>query len=532
MDAVAEASAPDVAPDEGAPDVPVDRGADIPEVTDPCAAGAIVDLDRRGTRSGGRTVYAGTTASGPSAALWTPAATCLATGRAIRAVVHRYTTRSAVNLRVTTVGGPDAGHDTVLWFARTCTPTTAAVRACSDDALASPQSRINIYQVAAGSTLHLVVATVATREGDPGRPYQLTVDEFPTPQEGEACTDSVIRTCAAGLSCVEPRDSVAGVCRADGTVPGARCRTAGAACDEGLTCVGTTCLRAVSAGQDCRAGATTCGSLRCVNFDAANPRGGICMGPGEPGGACAEGGCSLGLRCSLAAPTATNPGVCQLHARAGDECDPLGVRALCDAPDECVPDPAVPARFRCAAPGTAAGARCRGGGCDGDLRCNAAAGLGYCRAAATTSCVPTLAGSDCGAGRTCAASGLLTGTCVAWARESEADNDDVAHAEAPRTLPLAIRGALLPAGDVDCFRVELGHDGPLAFRVHDGTGRCHGGPQPFVQVLDADELEGFASYPGCNATGTNGLRLRAGRYTVCVNSGAPVLDYFLTLAAP
>lgn len=533
-DVAVDAATPDVSPDAGTPDVSADLGADVPEATDPCAAEAIVDLDRRGTRTGNRTVFVGTTASGPPTAPWTPTMTCLSTGRAIRPVVHRFTTRSAANLRVMTVGGPDAAHDTVLWFSRTCTPTTAAVRACSDDALGTPQSRINIYQVGAGSTLHFVVATVAQQEAAPGRPYQLVIDEFATPTEGEACTDSVLHTCAAGLSCVEPRDSVAGVCRADGTVSGARCRTTGAACDDGLTCVGTTCLRPASAGQDCRAGQTTCGSLRCVNVDAADPRSGLCTAPGDPGGACAEGSCGVGLTCSLAAPTSSNPGLCQLRTTTGSECDPLGVRVLCSAPDECVPDPLSPARFHCAAPGTAPGARCRdGGGCDGDLRCNAAGGRGYCRATTAGSCSPTLASTDCGTGRTCAASGLLTGSCVAWTRESAADNDGVEHAEAPRPLPLAIRGALLPAGDVDCYRVELAHDGPLVFRVHDGTGRCASGPQPFVQVLDADEIEGFATYPGCVATsGTSGLRLRAGRYTVCVNQGSPVLDYFLTVSAP
>ncbi len=257
------------------------------------------------------------------------------------------------------------------------------------------------------------------------------------------------------------------------------------------------------------------------------------MAAGEAGAPCTEGSCALGLRCSAATPTAANPGICQLHAAVGAECDPVGVRAPCDAPTECAPDPANPSRFRCVAPGTAAGARCRDGACDGALRCSATGGIGYCRAGATTSCTPTLAGSDCGAGRTCAASGLLAGSCVAWTRESEAGNDGVERAEAVRPMPLAIRGALLPAGDTDCFRVELGHDGPLVFRVHDGTGRCLTGAQPTVQVLDADEIEAFTNYAGCAATGgTSGLRLRAGRYTVCVAYPGPVLDYFLTLDAP
>jgi hypothetical protein len=146
-------------------------------------------------------------------------------------------------------------------------------------------------------------------------------------------------------------------------------------------------------------------------------------------------------------------------------------------------------------------------------------------------CVPLQAASDCGAGRVCAATDLYAGRCVAWAREGAADNGGEGRAEAPRALPFAVRGALLPQGDVDCYGAELAREGTLAFRVHDGTGRCLAGASPTVTVYGAHEIQPVVSAPGCGGLlGGAGYRLPAGRYAVCVQhgAGAPVLDYFLT----
>ncbi len=149
-------------------------------------------------------------------------------------------------------------------------------------------------------------------------------------REGEVCSSPglVPRTCADGLSCSrlpEPTPR----CVADGS-PGAPCRTAGAPCEAGLSCVTAgssgepVCVRPSAVGGPCGNWFQPCaGDAACV--------GATCAATGSEGTPCraSERACDDGLRCVL--------NRCAATVAAG--CSPRG--PACTAPAECLWDGAA-----------------------------------------------------------------------------------------------------------------------------------------------------------------------------------------------
>ncbi len=161
MDAVTDAR-PDAAPD-AAPD------ADL-RPYDPCAAGAIRDLDAVGTRVGATTrAVADNRAVGRMGPLDAPCAR----GMVGHQVVFRYVPRTTTRLRVSTNDeATDARLDTVVFAALTCAPIPAGASAlgCSDDTGDPPRDHATTFvtdaNVRAGEPVFIVVSGFlhATRE--------------------------------------------------------------------------------------------------------------------------------------------------------------------------------------------------------------------------------------------------------------------------------------------------------------------------------------------------------------------------------
>jgi hypothetical protein len=111
----------------------------------------------------------------------------------------------------------------------------------------------------------------------------------------------------------------------------------------------------------------------------------------------------------------------------------------------------------------------------------------------------------------------------------------VATAEAPRRPPFAVRGALLTAGDTDCFTIEMTAPGRLVHQVQDGTNICVvGTAQTTFTTPDRQRISVAVDGCGLSAATNNALRRPAGRYVVCVSTPsnrAGALDYFLTVTA-
>lgn len=247
------------------------------------------------------------------------------------------------------------------------------------------------------------------------------------------------RSCGAGLRCVGANGGAAVGCNREyfhcvsGLQPGESCDPARDVCPAGTRCV------------------TSWGALRC----AVAPDGAL-------GGRCREGGlCDDGAACE--------GWRCVRRVARGAACDPTRATSVCAEGDTC--DAEHPAdAAHCVAPGTAAGADCRGpdGSCDGALQCSAfsryrrtcrelaRAGdpcdLGAVRTLcpAPTRCVPT----------TVTAEGLAVATCATPAPEVE-PND---RAAAPREVLTrsALYDASLSAGDTeDCHAVRATEGGAL-----------------------------------------------------------------------
>jgi hypothetical protein len=538
---VAEVAPPDVAPSPDLVDAPepvdvrdvaaVDVDvADAATATDPCAAGAVVDLDTAGAREGATLVYRGTTADAPGAQTWAPRADCVPVGRVIRSVAHRLRTTAATNLRVDVVGPPDGTHDVVLYIHNACTPATPA-QFCTTSSLRAAEAGNLINRIPAGTVVWIVVSTLAKAEGDPGRPYTLRLTSHPVQGQGDVC-DNIYRNCATGLGCVFPRGESEGTCQADGTVVGARCRTLAPQCDGDLSCTSSVCQRVVRPGESCFPRESTCPTGSTCITERTGWADGRCIATGTTGGFCTPSApCTDGSECT----STTGTGTCQRRVEVGQVCNTPGV--LCVTGARCTLTTAAPAEpvFRCVAPGAAAGAACADvePRCAAGLRCTAAAGQGICRAPATDRCATR--GSDCGEGRVCAITTISEGRCVSWTREGTAPNSTVAQAEAPRAPPFAVRGALLPAGDMDCFTIEQRAPGRLLYQVQDGTGACvQATALTVLTTPDRPQVSAFVG--GCllSSATNNALRRPAGRYVVCVTAplnATGALDYFLTVTA-
>lgn len=523
----------DATPEDATP-AAVD-GRDATAITNPCAAEALIDLRARGTREGQITTYRGTTANAPPDVRWAPPADCLPGGTAIRTVAHRFVTGAAVSTLYVGAEGDGVAHDLALYVHRACTPAMPP-QFCTTGNLYTAQAGNQITSVPPNTTVWIAVSTLAKSSGAPGLPYRLQVTESPVRLAGERCDGTSLARCAAGLSCARRAGYFEGTCAADGTAPTTPCRASTPRCDDGLSCFSDTCLYASPEGGPCVTGAASdrlCETgLRCVSLDPL-AREGVCVAAGAPGNTCSSTvACVDGAACS--SPTGT--GTCIRTVGLGERCE-HGLRFRCAAGLTCALHDAAqsPPEYRCAAPGTAAGTPCADAEprCADGLRCSAARGFGHCRAPATDACNPRVA-SDCGEGRVCARSGPVTGRCVAWSLERSADNNGVVTAEAPRRPPFAVRGALLPDGDRDCYGIELTETSRLVYQVQNGLGACVS-DTALTTLTTPDRPRISAFVDGCNTTDTQNALVRPpGRYVLCVFSPLNSIgarDYVATFTA-
>jgi hypothetical protein len=537
---VADAAVEDVVSadaDDASGDV-ADAAADASEaavVTNPCAAEASVDLRQRGVREGPTTTYRGTTANAPPDVRWAPPADCLPAGTAIRTVAHRYVTGPTTTTLYVGAEGDGPAHDLALYVHRACTPAMPP-QFCTTGNFYTSQAGSQVTSVPPNTTVWIAVSTIAKAAGAPGLPYRLQVTEAPVRLAGERCDGTTLARCAAGLTCARRAGYFEGTCAADGTAATTPCRASTPRCDDGLTCVNNVCMNTSPEGGPCVTGASSdrlCeGGLRCVALDPL-ARDGVCVAAGAPGSTCSSTvSCIEGATCS--APS--NTGSCTRTVELGERCE-HGLRYRCAAGLTCALHDATqrPPEYRCAAPGTVAGTPCADAEprCATGLQCSAARGPGFCRAPATDACNPRLA-SDCGEGRVCARIGPITGRCVAWSLEGTADNDGVVTAEAPRRPPFAVRGALLPDGDRDCYGIELTETSRLVYQVQNGLGACvNDTALTTLTTPDRPRISVFVD--GCVTTDTQNALVRPpGRYVLCVFSptnSVGARDYVATFTA-
>ncbi|MDB4932062.1 MAG: hypothetical protein JWM10_4546, partial [Myxococcaceae bacterium] len=121
-------------------------------------------------------------------------------------------------------------------------------------------------------------------------------------------------------------------------------------CAPGLYCDGSTCLRALAAGETCAASGPPCDQDLVCAPEATAPR--TCRRRGATGAPCRDiWECDDGLAC--------NGGCVPLRPR-GEACDPAGLSDACEAGYACVDG-------RCAS--APEGVRCAAGRCLDGLRC-------------------------------------------------------------------------------------------------------------------------------------------------------------------
>jgi hypothetical protein len=164
---------------------------------------------------------------------------------------------------------------------------------------------------------------------------------------GEDCARS--RPCANGTECFARPDGTF-ACERVG-VEGARCTgTSDPGCAPGLYCGGSTCARALAAGEACSALGLPCADQLVCATESTSPR--TCRPRGSAGSPCREvSECDDGLACN---------GACvPIRARSA-ACDPSGRSDACEGGYACVDG-------RCAAP--TEGLPCAAGRCRDGLRC-------------------------------------------------------------------------------------------------------------------------------------------------------------------
>jgi hypothetical protein len=320
--------------------------------------------------------------------------------------------------------------------------------------------------------------------------YTLTLREAPVVPVGMPCTAA--DTCAAESSCVTPTGMTRGTCTADGAL-GARCRLMGMACDMGLACsvmmpTATTrgvCQRTLAVGDECGAAGTVCPAMSSCRAspNAMNPARTACVANGARGGACRTDAprCDMGLECG------GTPATCRAQAMMGAECDFTGAMTFCATNTSCAPN-AARTSTTCQANGTAAGTACRTDSprCDTNLECSTAMGAGICQRLVPPgmACDTQYRSTVCTMSSVCAA-GMMGAACVApsSAMEMEPNNTPMAP-NGPFTGAVNIRGAIMPATDVDCFRVTVPANGSIRAETSDGMGGCPMGADTLVRLYN------------------------------------------------
>lgn len=384
---------------------------------DPCAASAVIDLNAMGTLAGETTSYTGSNASTGRSAPLRPA--CGSASSIGHQVAFRYVPRAGVRLRVSTDNaGTAVNFDTVVWAQAACAslPSGASALGCDDDGGNDPRGFSSVFTTAAavtaGTPVYIIVAGYdGGSTTTPTGAFALTVTEVYPGMTGAACDPREVTPapCAAALRCVPTGTSTTmGTCLADGTA-GARCRSAGLACDVGLTCSGAVtstssrCRATVAVGGACdpAGAANVCAAgSHCITASGAS----TCVAEGTAGGRCRSTGtaCDATLVCSGAVTSTSSR--CRGTIAVGAACDAAGTGDPCVTGSTCL---TVAGNTTCVADGTANG-RCRASGvaCDAGLGCNgtqtATASRCVTAVAVGGACTPA---SVCASGSRCLASG-------------------------------------------------------------------------------------------------------------------------------
>jgi len=384
---------------------------------DPCAASAVIDLNAMGTLAGETTSYTGSNASTGRSAPLRPA--CGSASSIGHQVAFRYVPRAGVRLRVSTDNaGTAVNFDTVVWVQAACAslPSGASALGCDDDGGNDPRGFSSVFTTAAavtaGTPVYIIVAGYdGSSTTTPTGAFALTVTEVYPGMTGAACDPREVTPapCAAALRCVPTGTSTTmGTCLADGTA-GARCRSAGLACDEGLTCSGAVtstssrCRATVAVGGACdpAGAANVCAAgSHCITASGAS----TCVAEGTAGGRCRSTGtaCDAMLVCSGAVTSTSSR--CRGTIAVGAACDAAGTGDPCVTGSTCL---TVAGNTTCVADGSLNG-RCRASGmaCDAGLGCNgtqtATASRCVMAVAVGGACTAT---SVCASGSRCTASG-------------------------------------------------------------------------------------------------------------------------------
>ncbi len=436
---------------------PVDAPAGSPQ--HPCAAEAIIDLQRVGEREGPATLYVGDNTFTLPDAMEAPA---WCADRASRTVVFRYVAHTSARVSVSVeplvwlpAMSTSERLNPVAWALDRCEEGRAPL-VCVDDGRITDERAVFALptRVEPGAAIYLAVAG---RGASLGR-FLLRVVEHPGEQAPGALCDPNLRrdVCAVGSSC-EGQGYVQeeSRCVPDGARFG-RCRIVGAPCDRDLACdgrpghVASRCVpTTMSACSVATARLWTCPQGTCV-LGASGPE---CAVDGAWMGRCREGStpCAAGLICSESA--GARNARCVNAQPEGAHCamSPLGA---CADGTACVA-PLGSMVGRCLRVG-ARGGRCRvrGEACDAGLACNRrpdnpqavcvpAAALGEaCRVDGTVPCAPGavclgLSSSD----QRCVLPGSAGARCrTTWPRCDAGLACNGESSDAPRCVPVRALG--------------------------------------------------------------------------------------------
>ena len=535
---------------------PLDTGPlDTGPAYDPCAASAVIDLNAMGTLAGETTSYAGSNASTGRSAPLRPA--CGAASAIGHQVAFRYVPRAGVRLRVSTDNaGTAVNLDTVVWAQAACAslPSGTSALGCDDDGGNDPRGLSSVFTTAAavtaGMPVYIIVAGYDGGSSTPTGAFALTVTEVSPGMTGAACDPREVTPapCATGLRCVPTGTSTTvGTCLADGTA-GARCRSAGLACDAGLTCSGAVtstaspCRATVAVGAACDAAGTgdpcVAGST-CLTV-AGNT---TCVADGSLNGRCRASGtaCDAGLGCNGTASSTTSR--CIMAVPVGGTCT---ASSVCASGSRCL---ASGGGMICVADG-GAGNFCRADAprCNTSLACSSAyTNEGWCLStvASGATCDWTGRSTLCPTGEGCVATSATAGSCAMAQAEAE-DNNPINPPLTTSTTGAAFTGSIT-AGDRDCFGLTVPAGASIYAEVQlpMAPGCPAGGADPVITlyrlaasgtgsstVTSQDNTAGFGLCPMLNPTvQTNARNVLAGSYAVCVTglrSTTTVPNYLLS----
>lgn len=207
----------------------------------PCAPSAVIDLAGRAPGADGVLRVFGNNQRAPAATVIRTPVGCVRGASGPRdqgyQVVYRYVLRAASVLRASTANpGTPTTFDTVINVTTTCAADATAL-ACNDDTSASDtRSTASTRAVLpAGTVVYVIVGgyNPPITGSLPFGNFELALQEVPPVPAGAACTSMDV--CASGNHCVVAAGATSASCVADGTRD-ARCRSVGAACNDGLGC--------------------------------------------------------------------------------------------------------------------------------------------------------------------------------------------------------------------------------------------------------------------------------------------------------